>query len=199
MHIAEGVLSPIVLASGGVLTAAGTAIGMRHIKEEHLMIVALLAAAFFVASLVHIPIGPASAHLIMNGVAGLLLGWGAFPAILMGLTLQAVFFQYGGLLVLGVNTWNMAAPAVLLGFLCRPWLARPGKGRATAAFACGAGSVLGAGVMAALALVFTEEGFLRAAQVLLVAHLPVAVAEGFVTALLVQFLAHARPEALGLS
>jgi cobalt/nickel transport system permease protein len=38
-----------------------------------------------VASLIHVPIGPSNAHLILNGLVGLLLGWGAFPAILVAL------------------------------------------------------------------------------------------------------------------
>ena len=46
--------------------------------------------AIFVASLVHVPVGPSSMHLVLNGLLGLLLGWAAFPAILVGLLLQAV-------------------------------------------------------------------------------------------------------------
>ncbi len=55
---------------------------------------------------------------------GLLLGWPAFPAILVGLFLQALLFQFGGLTVLGVNTFNVAVPAVLCFYLCAgraPW------------------------------------------------------------------------------
>jgi len=198
MHIAEGVLSPAILVGGALLTAGGTAMGLKRLRHEDLMLMALMAAAFFVASLIHVPIGPTSAHLILNGALGMLLGWGAFPAILMGLALQALFFQYGGLTVLGINTWNMAAPAVFLGLIARPWILRPGRARAMAAFVCGFGSVLGAGLLTALSLTFTDEGFLRAAQILFLAHLPVAVAEGVVTALLVRFLARVRPETFGI-
>lgn len=44
----------------------------------------------------------------MNGIIGLLPGWGAFPVILVALLLQGVFFQYGGITTLGVNTVVMA-------------------------------------------------------------------------------------------
>ena len=74
--------------------------------------VGILAAAFFVASLIHVPLGPANAHLTLNGLVRLLLGWGAFPAILVALSLQTTFFQFGGLTTLGVNTLIMAFPAV---------------------------------------------------------------------------------------
>ena len=81
MHISEGVLSAPVLAGGWVLAAAGTAIGLKRLDYDRLMTVAILAAAFFVASLVHVPIGPASVHLILNGLLGVILGFAAFPAI----------------------------------------------------------------------------------------------------------------------
>ena len=114
MHISEGVLSTPVLLSGAALTVVGTAIGLKKMDYDRIPQVAVLSAAFFVASLIHVPIGPSSVHLILNGLLGLLLGWAAFPAILVGLALQALLFQYGGLIVLGVNTFNMAMPAVVL-------------------------------------------------------------------------------------
>ena len=122
MHISEGVLSGPVLISGGVLAAVGTAIGLKKIDYDHLARVGILSATFFVASLVHVPIGPSSVHLIMNGVVGLLLGWAAFPAILVALILQGVFFQFGGITTLGVNTVIMALPALLGYYIFTPLL-----------------------------------------------------------------------------
>ena len=87
MHISEGVLSGQVLAVGAVLAAAGTGIGLKKISHDRIVHVAILASAFFVASLIHVNIGPASAHLILNGIVGLLLGIAAFPAILTALLL----------------------------------------------------------------------------------------------------------------
>lgn len=96
MHISEGVLSPAVLGAGAVLAAAGIVIGLRKLDYDRLMTVAILAAAFFVGSLIHVPIGPSSVHLILNGLLGMLLGWAAFPSIFVALMLQAILFQYGG-------------------------------------------------------------------------------------------------------
>lgn len=196
VHISEGVLSPAILGAGAALTALGTAVGLRRLDYDRLMTVAILAAAFFVGSLIHVPIGPASAHLILNGLLGVILGWAAFPAILVALALQAVLFQYGGITVLGVNTFNMAFPAVLCFLLLRPLLVREGRIRAIGAFCCGALSVAGAGLLTALSLAFTDEGFLQAAGILFVAHIPVMIAEGVVTVLSVSFLAKVRPELL---
>jgi len=79
MHISEGYLSATVLVSGSALAAVGTAIGLKKLDYDRIADAGMLTAVFFVASLVHVPIGPASAHLIMNGIIGLLLGWAAFP------------------------------------------------------------------------------------------------------------------------
>lgn len=196
MHISEGVLSPAVLSLGAIASVAGVALGLRRLEAERLITVALLGAAFFVGSLVHVPIGPASAHLILNGLLGAILGWAAFPAILVALTLQAVLFQYGGIMVLGVNTLTMALPAVLCFYLWRPLLLRTGTWRTVAAFCCGAFSVAGSALLTACALAFSEQGFLGAAQMLVLAHVPIMLVEGLITALVVGFLAKVRPELL---
>ena len=200
MHIAEGVLSPSVLSAGAVLACAGTAIGLRRIDYDRLMGVGMLASAFFVASLIHVPVGVSSAHLLGTGLLGVLLGWAAFPAILVALLLQALLFQYGGLTVLGVNACTMGFAAILAHYAYRA-LSALGRGQNTpahpvAAFVCGALGVALAAVLTAMALTFTDEGFTAAAVALLVAHLPVMLVEGCVTMFTVAFLARVRPEVL---
>ena len=199
MHISEGVLSPTILGAGAVLAALGITIGLRKLDYDRLMTVAILAAAFFVGSLVHVPIGPSSAHLILNGLLGALLGWASFPAIFVALMLQGVLFQYGGITVLGVNTFNMAFPAVLGFYIFRPLMLSLGRVRLVGAFCCGALAVAGAGFLTALSLAWTDEGFLRAAQLLFLAHIPIMIVEGMITALVISFLAKVRPEILSLS
>ena len=194
MHIAEGVLSPPVLIAGGALTMVTCVASLRRLDEGRLIPVALLSATFFVASLVHVPVGPASAHLILNGLLGAILGMAAFPAILIALLLQALLFQYGGLTTLGVNTWNMAMPAVLIGALARPRLNRQDWRRPAAAFFCGSLGVAGATLCTALSLALSDEGFYTAAKILVMTHIPVMLIEGLVTVFTVSFLARVRPE-----
>lgn len=198
MHLAEGILSAPVLVAGGVLAAAGVAIGLRRTGDAEVPRVALMSAAFFVASLIHVPLGVASVHLILNGACGLVLGWAAFPALLVALLLQATLFGFGGLTVLGVNTVIMAAPAVTVGLFLRPWLRRqPGAALWVGALA-GGGSVTLAALLAALALYGSHRAFSTTAALLVGAHVPVILAEAAITAGLVAFLARVRPETLGL-
>lgn len=197
MHISEGVLSLPILATGGVLTAVGTAIGLKKMDYDRIMSVSILGAAFFVASLIHVPIGPSAVHLVLTGLLGLVLGWAAFPAILIGLFLQALFFQYGGLAVLGVNCFNMAAPAVLCGLVCRKFMDSPY--RVVASFIGGGMAVLLAGLLMAVALIGSDQGFVDVATTLLVAHLPVALIEGFLSVFIISFIARVQPDMIGLS
>ena len=124
MHIVDGALSNPVVIGGAVAAASGIALGLRSLDIDRLPTAGVLSASFFVASLIHVPIGPSSVHLILNGMAGLLLGWAAFPALFVGLLLQAVFFGFGGLTVLGINTVNIALPAVVAGVLFGRLIAR---------------------------------------------------------------------------
>ncbi len=197
MHISEGILSAPVLAAGAAAAAAGTMAGLKKLDTDHIAQAGILASAFFVASLIHVPIGPSSVHLIMNGIIGLILGWAAFPVILVALLLQAVFFQFGGLTTLGVNTCVMAYPAVIAGALTRPLVLQTGLRAKVAAFACGVLSIFLSAVIAGAALMATEKGFFNVTLMILAAHLPVMAIEGIITLFGVEFLKKVQPELIG--
>lgn len=193
MHISEGVLSAPVLISGTALTAVGTAIGLKRMDYERIAQVGILSSAFFVASLIHVNVGPSSVHLILNGILGLLLGWAAVPAILVALTLQALFFQFGGITVLGVNTLTMALPAVICHYLFRRLLWQRQAVALGASFACGFLSVFLAALLLGAALYLTEEDFMVVASLAVAANLPVMVVEGVITAFCIAFLKKVEP------
>jgi len=191
MHISEGVLSGPVLVSGIVLAAAGTAIGLKKLNYDRIPRAAILSA-----SLIHVPIGPSNVHLILNGIVGLILGWGAFPVILVALALQAVFFQFGGITTLGVNTMIMALPAVFCYYLFAGLVGKRSSIALPAAFFCGALSVFLGAIMVGVALTFTEENFLKVSCLVVIAHLPVMIIEGIITAFCVAFLRKVQPDML---
>jgi len=198
MHISEGILSPAVLIGGAALTAAGVAVGMKNFDQKEIPTIGILSAAFFVSTLIHVPAGPVSVHLILNGLVGLILGWKAFPAILVGLALQALLFQFGGITTLGVNTLNMAFPAVVCYYIFGNGM-KPGTGRSViiaSAFGAGFCSVLMSGILVGFSLYLTGEAFLPAAKLMVAAHLPVMFIEGILTAACVLFLRKVRPELL---
>jgi len=196
MHISEGILSGPVLISGAALAAAGTAVGLKKLDYDRIAQAGMLAASFFVASLIHVPVGPSSVHLILNGIVGLLLGWAAFPIILVALLLQAVLFQFGGITTLGVNTVLMAFPAVACHYLFRKFMFKTDRAAAVAAFACGFLAVFGGALILGLALMFTEENFFSVAALVIGAHVPVMFIEGVITAFCILFFRKVYPQLL---
>jgi len=199
MHIVDGALALPVLATGAALSVAGVAIGLKKMDYDHLPQVGVLSAAFFIASYIHLPIGFSSVHLILNGLIGLALGWAAFPALLVALFLQAVFFGFGGFVVLGVNAVNIALPAVLVYYLCRHGISSPSP-RVAAIWGAvgGAGAIVITTIMVAFSLMLSGEAFLLAAKATFIAHIPVMVVEGFVTAAAVLLIRKVKPEFLGI-
>ncbi|TVR97559.1 MAG: cobalt transporter CbiM [Rhodospirillales bacterium] len=208
MHIPDGIL-PLSLTVAGLAAAAGvTAVSLWRIKARpdpraDVPRAALMTAVFFVASLVHIPVPPTSVHLMLSGLMGMLLGWFAMPAILIGLFFQAVMFGHGGLTTLGVNGVIFGLPALAaFGFLC---LVRGQGGpacHAVTAFAAGAGAVMLAVALFTAVLLAGLPAHLdaaterRAILALALAHLPLAVVEGLVVAAVLGFLRRVSPELL---
>jgi cobalt/nickel transport system permease protein len=142
VHISDGILTAPWLV-GGFIIAGCLALGAvvidlvlarfaaRPFREEEIAQTAVLTAAFFVASLIHVPLRPTSVHLLLNGLIGVVLGWRAALAIPVGLFLQAALIGHGGFSVLGVNSCIMVIPALLAWLLfaglrrlpgiCSPW------------------------------------------------------------------------------
>jgi cobalt/nickel transport system permease protein len=195
MHIVDGALSNPVVIGGAVAAVGGIAMGLRNLPLERIPAAGVLSASFFVASLIHVPIGPSSVHLILNGLAGLVLGWAAFPALFVGLLLQAVFFGFGGLTVLGVNAVNIALPAVIVGLAFRPMVARGTPMQGAIWGGIGGGLAIAATTLAvALSLALTGDEFLLAAKLVFFAHIPVMVIEALLTGAAVLLARRVKPE-----
>lgn len=194
-HIPDGILSAPVLIGGALVAAGGVAVALRRMDDRAIVRVAILSAVFFTVSLVSVPLGPTSVHLMLSGLMGLMLGWGAFVAVLVGLVLQVLLFGIGGLTTLGVNTVNIALPGIVLGFLLGPALRR-GTARPLLAGVAGGLSVLATGAMVATSLWLSASDYVPVARVLWLTYLPLAGVEAVMTAVVVGFLARVEPAAL---
>jgi len=229
VHLPDGnVLTPAWLIGGYLVAGMLVVMGSWRIEDDEIPRIALLTAAFFVVSLIHVPVPglPSSAHLLFNGLLGVVLGRRAALAIPLGLLLQAILLQHGGLTTLGVNTCVMVLPALLAWQMFTAWQrlgprsevrsqksevsGEPGcvsarssetEVRAGVPFALG----LLIGVVAVLATVFLHCLTLwlggtsdwRSLIVLtLVPHLLIAAVEGVILGFTVRFLARVKPDML---
>lgn len=196
MHISDGVL-PVSVAIGGYVASFGLTVWSAHrTRSEEMPKLAVMTAAFFVASLIHIPFGPTSVHLIIPGLTGALLGPSAFLSIGLGLLLQSLLFQFGGLTALGANALMMGLPALFCGWFFQKFKGRTPSRQALIGGVVGAaGTALAAIILAGL-LVTGGEDFFGVAKIALAAHVPVIIIEGAVSALTIGFLARVKPALL---
>ena len=185
-----------MIATGYAFSAAGVGIGLKQLKDKDIVKTAVLSSAFFVASLIHVPLGPSNVHLILNGLLGLMLGSVGFCAIFVALLLQAILFQFGGLTTLGVNTFNMAMPAWICFFLFSKLIKGNKVPLAMIGFLTGFISVALSAVFLSLSLISSGEHFESSAKVILIAHIPVMIIDGIITAVVLQFIKKVKPEML---
>ncbi|OOF45281.1 cobalamin biosynthesis protein CbiM [Rodentibacter trehalosifermentans] len=199
MHLSEGVLHTPILLAGAALATIGVAMGLRKLDYERLPLAALFSAAFFVASTIHVPVGIGSVHLILNGMAGLFLGWAVFPAFLIALLLQVLFFSFGGFAVLGVNLCIMAIPAIIGHYLFRTLL-QPKMTLKRSLFTGIGTGMIGVGGAAALASLFlildSGKNYLDLVWLLLISHLPVFILDGIISVGVISLLGKMYPDML---
>jgi cobalt/nickel transport system permease protein len=212
VHIPDGILPAQVCIGGYAITGLATWYSLRQINRQadptaDIPKASLLAAAFFIASSVHIPIPPASVHLVLNGLLGTLLGYYAFPTILIGLFFQAIAFGHGGLTTIGVNAAMMGIPALLsfhLFQLHHSWGRSLSERLSVGLFAFLAGAIgLGLAAVVFFVLIVTTipSGFDAVTESnvvtgLSLAHIPLMLLEGAFTSFLALFLLKVRPALL---
>ena len=114
MHIPDGFLSVqvsmliwlvAIIVVGYALKRVGADLGERQVP-----LMGVLAAAIFAGQMLNFAVaGGTSGHLIGAAIATILLGpWAAMLVFTCVISIQALIFQDGGLLVLGANIVNMA-------------------------------------------------------------------------------------------
>ncbi len=198
MHIADGILAPEVWIAGFVITGVILAYTLYRTKAEEIPKISLVTSAVFVASLIHIPLGPTSVHLILAGLAGVLLAEKAYPSVFIALLLQAFLFQHGGITTIGINTVIIGVPALVSYGIFVVGVNHTRFEQRLVIFGGLAGGVAIAlaVVLTSIALLFGGEEFLGVVALLAVAHVPVIVIEAVIVGSVVGFLNKVKPEML---
>ncbi len=137
MHIPDGFLSAPVSILLWLVTIIAVSYALRRVSadlgERQVPIMGVLAAAIFAGQMLNFAVaGGTSGHLIGAALATIILGpWAAMLVLTCVVTVQALIFQDGGLLVLGANIFNMAIVGVAVAYMVfrtirrlagdRPW------------------------------------------------------------------------------
>jgi len=197
MHISEGILSAPALTVGFAGTAVLAVATMRNLDMEEVPKISVITAVFFITSLIKVPLGPASIHLILNGLVAVVLGWRAFPAIMLGIILQAIIFGHGGVTVIGINSLMLGGGG-LIAYLVWQQRHRFNFKKREFVFGALAGAIgtISSGIVLALALVTTGEAFKAIAVTVLAAHVPIMLIEAAVVGACAEFLQKVKPDIL---
>jgi len=196
MHISDGVLPVTVSVACYALTLAGVAWSLKKVDSADLPKIAVVTSSFFVASLIHLPLGPTSVHLLLPGIVGALLGPVSFLSVTIGLFLQSLLFQFGGLTALGANALMMGLPALACGLLFQRFRGQTRSSNSLAGALTGGGGTLLAALMLAVLLATAGEDFWGVAKIAIAAHIPVVLIESVVGGFTLSFIFRVKPEML---
>jgi cobalt/nickel transport system permease protein len=201
VHIDDGFLAWPWWSGGLLVTAVLALAGGWRIRDEEIPQIAILTAAFFVASLIHVSVPPTSVHLLLNGLVGVILGRRAALAIPVGLFLQAALLGHGGLMALGTNSCILLLPALLawqmfalfqrVPLLRGQWFA--------VGLVIGLSTALATILLNCLVLTWGGQADLSTpAKLVVLANLPIVPIEGIILGFTMNFLALVKPEMLRL-
>ncbi len=190
MHISDGILptTACVIAQGAAL--AGVWWTGRKVEPDEVIRMGLLSSAVFAVSMVHFPVGGTSVHLSLLGLAGILLGRRAVSVLYVTLLFQALLFQHGGLLALGVNVLNLSAGALAAAAIWRVSTIPESLRSLAAGFI---GAMLPALLMG---VEFFYAGYGKGFGVVVTIYTLVALIEGAVTSFVVAYLRRVKPAVL---
>jgi cobalt/nickel transport system permease protein len=181
MHIADGIISTEIAIVADVISIGALYAFGKKTDADNIPKMGMMAAALFVASLIHFPVAGTSVHLGLFGLAGILLGVRSFPVVFVALLFQSLIFQHGGILSTGLNALNMGAGAIAAYLLWRV----SGIPEFVRAFTAG---FLGIMVPALfMAVEFNMSGYGRGIFYLLYVYVIVAAIEGLLTLTIVKF------------
>ena len=122
LHIPDGFLSLVVSVVCWVITVIviGTAISRtnKSLGEKQIPLMGVMAAFIFAAQMINFPVaGGTSGHLLGGALAAIVLGpWAGMLVMTAVISVQALLFQDGGLLVMGANILNMGLVTAAIGY-----------------------------------------------------------------------------------
>lgn len=205
MHIPDGFLSAPVSIVFWVLSAIVVGYALRRVNRElderRVPLLAVLAAVIFAGQMLNFAVaGGTSGHLLGAALAAILLGpWAAVVVMTAVVSIQALLFQDGGLLVLGANLFNMAIVGVFVGYgvyhLVWRALRRSRPGALAGGFVSGWVAIVVASLACALQLALSGTSPANVAVPAMSGiHMLIGVGEGLITAGALAFVLAARPD-----
>ena len=210
MHIPDGFLSVLlsIVLWGISITIVAYALRRvgKDLGERQVPLMGLLAAGIFAGQMLNFTVfGGTSGHLVGAAIATILMGpWAAILIMTSVVSIQALIFQDGGLLVLGANIFNMAIVGVTVAYMAyRTVIMIAGKkkmGLLIAGFIAAWLSIEITALSVAIQLAISSTSPANLAiPAMASVHALIGIGEGLITVGALAFLLSARPDLLKLS
>lgn len=207
LHIPDGFLSLPIALIFWAITILFISQAVRHSREElgerQIPLMGIIAAFIFAAQMINFPIaGGTSGHLLGGALAAILLGpWSGILVMSTVVGVQALFFQDGGLVVMGANIFNMGILTALIGFGLYRLVEN--KNRALKFGVAGAAawlSVLAGAFLTSLQLWLSGTSTLTVVlPTMLGVHAVIGIGEALITTAALVFIDQTRPDLLQTS
>ncbi len=210
MHIAEGYLPWYWCLFWYALALPVIAYGVIHIKkvtEEHPESKPLLAvsgAFIFILSSLHLPsVTGSSSHPTGNGLGAVLFGPATVSVLgAIVLVFQALLLAHGGITTLGANDFSMGIVGPLAAWLVWKGVRKIGWSTSIGIFLAAVAAdwltYVTTSVQLSLAFPIPTLGsaFLKFMTIYAVTQIPLAIAEGFLTVVIFEYIMKLRPDIL---
>jgi cobalt/nickel transport system permease protein len=195
MHIPDGFLDVKTWVSTAVISVGAVSYASTKVRnaldERQLPALGVMSAFIFAGQMINFPVAAgASGHLLGAALATIILGpWSACLIIATVLAVQSLFFQDGGITVLGANIFNMAVVAVAISYVTHQLLEKVKAGTMIASFAAAWLSIMAAAVLVALELAVSGTAPLGVVLPAMAGwHALIGIGEGLITAVVVVFV-----------
>jgi cobalt/nickel transport system permease protein len=203
MHIPDGFLSARIWVPTWLFSLGCFSYWIKRVssvlKERMVPLMGVMAAFVFAAQMLNFPVaGGTSGHLIGGVLSAVLLGpFAGSIVISIVLVVQCLFFQDGGLTVLGANLFNMAFIGAFCGYYIYRFVTDSVfRGKITPGVVCASWlSVVLASAFCAAELAFSGTSpFKVVFPAMIGIHALIGVGEAVITALVVGFVVKIRPD-----
>lgn len=202
LHIPDGFLTLIIslVFWTATIIMVGLAVSKTNesLGEKQIPLMGVMAAFIFAAQMLNFPVaGGTSGHFLGGALASIVLGpWAGILVMTAVVSVQALLFQDGGLLVMGANIFNMGILTAVIGFgLYRLVSGRSRGVRLAAAGLAAWTATMAAALITALQLWLSSTTRLEIVfPAMMGVHALIGIGEALITVAAIAFIEQTRPD-----
>ncbi|MBN2044286.1 MAG: PDGLE domain-containing protein [Anaerolineales bacterium] len=204
LHIPDGflnlVISLVFWAATIIMVGLAVSKTNKTLGDKQIPLMGVMAAFIFAAQMLNFPVaGGTSGHFLGGALAAIVLGpWAGILVMTAVVTVQALLFQDGGLLVMGANIFNMGILTAVIGFGLYRMVAGQKRGLRLAVAGIAAWlATMAAALLTALQLWLSGTTRLEiVVPAMLGVHALIGIGEALITVAAIAFIEQTRPDLL---